>query len=898
MLPGQVHLSTRARESAILSLVSQRTLGQEVDSNQPGTQRRRSERVSKSVPLIVRGIDLLGQPFEERTSTLALNLNGCRYASKHHLPKNTWVTLELPQGVQRRNLRARVAWIQRPHSVREFFQIAVELESPANVWGLEVPPADWNMSEVVSVPAGETPAQQDVRIAEESGTSAISETAETFAERATPDMTNPFIEAASARPFSPVSPAEQEPEGAAQSPLLREWNAEIERQAGRAAEAAAVRAGEQIRRSMEEFEQTYESARGNFSSELTAKQEEFLNDLKSQFDSGLQQARELLHDLDRKAQALRAESDAALESTSRMAQSRLQLDAVEAARTQQQSAEVSKEVQASTESAAAEWRQRLGSEMAVAQSQWNELLQSSLDGSIERLVEQLSGRSQEILRGAEQRMTDRFAELRQPLGQMYSEAREALSGVKSGLEHEVGRARSSLSEIEHAASRMKEYAAQLEAASHDTLNELHRRLENILEAQTDEMHRRAEIAAAGVPEHLSPALDLLGSQFVERTLAEVESKLAPRIERVPELLRELASREIEVEDSLRLHRERLRQVSENNQRDVAAQTSATLAGLRTDFEAARKEALAKWSEELDASGIRASHAAAESIGKSSEWFQQEARARLQVQVEQALVTVGSGFEERTNEAARQFETRLEEQSGGRLAQIHQQLDGVAGEIASRTRTQLDQAAEAAAASFGQVLRNISDEEVGQFTNRSRSAIEERKLELQNFTEQLVRNLDANATTMTGRFQVQMASQLEASVAEGRSALATEFASALEGYRADRDRHDKAWAENLDRVSGEAAAKYQDRLEAACDSWMVSSVRRLNEHGQNVIESLMRSADQALRDSCSKVFEGLSEMLRDRTANTAGIPGFTPAPGREAGETPSPHNQAASKGANA
>ena len=94
----------------------------DVDSNQAGTQRRRSERLSISVPLIVRGIDLLGQPFEERTSTLVLNLNGCRYSSKHHLPKNTWVTLELIHGVQRRNLRARVAWIQRPHSVREFFR--------------------------------------------------------------------------------------------------------------------------------------------------------------------------------------------------------------------------------------------------------------------------------------------------------------------------------------------------------------------------------------------------------------------------------------------------------------------------------------------------------------------------------------------------------------------------------------------------------------------------------------------------------------------------------------------------------------------------------------------------------------------------------------------------------
>ncbi len=743
----------------------------DVNSNLGSTQRRRSERVSKSVPLIVRGIDLLGQPFEERTSTLALNLNGCRYASKHHLPKNTWVTLEMAQGPQRRNLRARVAWIQRPHSVREFFQIAVELESPANVWGIEAAPADWNVNATSDVSPVELSAQPNAQFAEEAAMSPVPEAMQTFQERVPADMTNPFFESASASPFSPASPIDQDSAGVADSPLLREWNAEIERQASRAADAAVARAGEQIRQTMEEFEQTHKAARGSFSSEMAARQEEILGGLKSQFENGLQQAREVIHELDRKAQALHAESEAALESTSRMAQARLQMDATEAARTQQQSTESSKEQIALTDTAATEWRQRLESEMSLAQAQWNELLQSSLDGSIERLVEQLSGRSQEVLRGAEQRMTERFAELRQPLGQMYSEARDTLSGVKSALEREVGRARSSLSEIEHAASRMKEYSAQLEAASHDTLNELHRRLENILEAQTDEMNRRAELAAAGVPERLSPTLDFLGNQFVERTMAEVESKLAPRVDRVPELLRELANREIEIEDSLRLHRERLRQVSENSQRDVAAQIAATIAHLRNDFEGARTEALTKWNEELDAAGVRASHAAAESIGKSSEWFQQESRARLQVLIEQALVTVGSGFQEKTSEAAREFEARLEEHSTGRLAQIHQQLDAVAGEISGHTRSQIDEAAESAAASFGQVLRSISDEEVGQFASRSHGAIEERKQELQGFTDQLVRNLDTSAMALVERFQAQMVSQRDASVAEGRSAMA-------------------------------------------------------------------------------------------------------------------------------
>ncbi|MBZ5696745.1 MAG: hypothetical protein LAN36_15470 [Acidobacteriia bacterium] len=864
-----------------------------MDSNQPSTQRRRSERISKSVPLIVRGIDLLGQPFEERTSTLALNLHGCRYSSKHHLPKNTWVTIELPQGASRRNLRARVAWIQRPHSVREFFQIAVELESPANIWNLESPPADWESGAAGMREPADFSTPQEPRIAEESEPSVVSEATDTSTERTTAHMTNAFSESAS----SAASTLGQE-SAPAESPLLREWSAEIERQASRAAETAAAKAAEHIRHTIEEFERVHGGALGVFSTEVAAKQEALINRLQAEFESGLRHARELLHELDGGTQALRAENDAALESTSRVAQARLQLEAAQAARAQLQSAEASRETTAFTESATASWKQRLESEMALAQSQWNELLQSSLDSSIERLVEQLSGRSQDVLRGAEQRMSERLAELRQPVGQLHAEARESLAGVKSALEQEVARARSSLAEIEHAASRMKEYSAQLEAASHDTLNELHRRLENILDAQTDELSRRAENLAAGVPQRLAPTLDSLGQQFVERTMAEVETKLAPRIERVPELLRELAAREVEAEESLRLQRERLRQVSENNQREAASQMAATLTSLRNDFEFARKEALAKWNEELDASGVRASHAAAESIGRSSEWFQQEARARLQVLVEQTMTTAGNSFDERASLAVTKFDARLEEQSTGRLAQIEQQLDGLAAEVAGRTRTRLDEAAEAAAASFGQVLRSISEQEGQQFATRSRGALEERQRELEGFAEQLLRNIEANSGALVERFQAQMASQIQANVAEGRSALAAECASALEGYRAERELQHKEWAASLERANEAAVVRYQDRLETASDSWMVSSVRRLNEHGQNVIESLMRSADQALRDSCSKVFEGLSEMLRDRTTNAAGTVGFTPAPAREAGETPAPHNQSASNSANA
>ena len=874
-----------------------------VNSNQPATERRRSDRLFEPVPLVVRGIDLLGQPFEERTATLALNLHGCRYSSKHHLPKNTWVTLELPQTQNRPNVRARVAWVQRPHSIRDFFQVAVELEDPANIWGLDALPEDWATAQGSS----RNEEQVEPNASFEKHDDSVSLNNKSFPGTSV-DHTNEFLNPSASAEFHSVNDPD-----VANSPLFRELRKELERQSRETILQASRHVQEEVRRAAEEsdsrraaavqeffaqwkpeFERAQSGAREEFSKQLAERQDEFLTGLKSEFEENFSQARKLMDDLHHQMEILRAENDAAHEAASRLAQARLQFEAMETVRSARPAdPEPPKEESVAKENVVEEWRAALAKEMDVARAQWNELLQSSLDNNVQRLIEQVTERSQDILGTTESKIRERIAGASQPLAQAASEARETVAQIKTSLDQEVARARSSLSEIESVASRTKEYSAQLEAASHDTLNELHRRLEKILEAQSAELNRRADNLAAGISQRVTPALDALQQEFVNRAHVQVEAKLAPHFERVPELLRELAAREVQAEESLRLHRERLRQASENNQREVSAQLAATVVEVRNDFESARKEALNKWNEELDASGTRAAHSASESIGRSSEWFQQEARARLQVLVEQTVTTAAAGFDEKTAEAAKKYGAQLADESTGHLALVHQRIESLALDAAGRARSEFDKAAEAAASSFGHILRGIAGREAEQFVQTTNDTLRGRTEDLDRSAQQVLSQFEANAATSLEQLQVQMSSQLENSIRESRAALSTEFATALEGYRAERDLHLQSWASDLDRLSGEAIGAYQERLQTACDSWIVSSVRRLSEHGQNVIESMLRSADQALRDSCSKVFEGLAEILRERSANAAGagVAGFAPPPpsGRDV-ESSGPRNE--------
>ena len=122
------------------------TLSEIPTSNDPGEEKRRSVRMLHTVPIVVTGIDALGQSFKESTATVMVSCTGCKYRSTHYVPKNSQLTVQ----INRRNapnapriMKARVVWVQRPSNYRDQFHIAVEFEVPGNVWGIAVPPESW-----------------------------------------------------------------------------------------------------------------------------------------------------------------------------------------------------------------------------------------------------------------------------------------------------------------------------------------------------------------------------------------------------------------------------------------------------------------------------------------------------------------------------------------------------------------------------------------------------------------------------------------------------------------------------------------------------------------------------------------------------------------------------------
>jgi hypothetical protein len=120
---------------------------------------RRSTRIDKTIPLIVLGLNQRGESFMERTLSISLNMHGCRYSSRHDHVVGTEVTLQVVglniPDEKPTTVRAVVRSIHPPASLRELHQIGVELETPANVWGIVPTPADWTCAEESNTPTAQ-----------------------------------------------------------------------------------------------------------------------------------------------------------------------------------------------------------------------------------------------------------------------------------------------------------------------------------------------------------------------------------------------------------------------------------------------------------------------------------------------------------------------------------------------------------------------------------------------------------------------------------------------------------------------------------------------------------------------------------------------------------------------
>src|SRR5712691_1028204 len=888
----------------------------------PEASKRRTTRIVQAVPLTVAGVDALGRPFQERTSTLIINCHGCRYQSKHYVLKNMWVTFEVPHneaGREPRSVRARVSWIQRPRTVRELFQIGVELEVSGNVWGIAFPPGDWFPfpeassdrvipspveSAEIAPPAPEwipdaRPAsalpelpEDNVRVLPlpgggDSSLQLARQVARLVVEakqqvQSTVRETATLAVAAETRPLLAAlqtqlkDAAHKSVEDAVAAHMERMQHEGLQRMESERVESVAAMRAEWSR----ELDRLLADARMQMASQLVEVERTQRADFEQQIQSQLQAAIEKLQSLSSSLGANAGEVQTAIEKMRRNSeeaaagelqrwQGLMEQRATEAqarfAQLEQAAKRLADQIGAETSAAESGWRGLLEADLTAASSRWNETIETSIDSAAREVAERVARNSEAATRQLEQQLQQRIGMIGSSFSQVTAEAESTLGTLRASIGKETARGQTAISQLQQTLDQVESRKGDISLLLQSASEELARRGEALLEVQSKEMNRQAESAVAGLAEKLQPVLESAGHQTIERLANDLEQRLGPQITRVTELMSRLAFDQGQAEKALSEHQTRLWQVSERSVQEAVARSKEVLAQVEKEFGESARNTSARWFTELETKASETTHATFEALFKSADWYEKKVQTQMQSTLEKGLDQAAVSLRAKAGDLSGQFASELDHYSRSYVEHAQTQMGENARDVAEKASLQMKQAGEAAATNFIERADQLSREQFNLFNTKANSAVEQNAARIEAHTVQVRTKLEGDARMLVGEFQRVLAQQTQQGLAQGKQELSSQIDLAKDNLRVEAQSLDRQLRSSLQSFGTHAMDEYKQRLENASNSWLLTTVTKLNQQSEALINQLAESTEKKLRSTCSTVIAELGETLRQRMA---------------------------------
>jgi hypothetical protein len=850
-----------------------------VPSNDAGTQKRRSTRIVQAVPINVAGVDALGQPFKERTTTVMVNCHGCKYQSKHYVPKNSTITLEIPRtepALPPRTVKGRVVWVQRPKVVRELFQIGLEFETAGNVWGIAFPPDDWFPCAEYETGAVFTasPASGAAKPAAPAAPVPITpEKAEPSARIPAPAATSlgPPAEAAPDNKIhvvpAPAQTAETHLANAQQmAKMVAEAKDTLDKTLRRDAQSAINEEMTFVRQQLDtqlheavehaikvSMERVSESAGKKFIQQASERSAAIVEEARKASQVNAENLDAKVREAVQRAVSHAAEEAAkqAAEQTAAHNLKHTVEEAVERVIMRREAATPSLGILASPEAAQEhldQWKKNLEetahnvrtqtikqaeADAAAAKQRWNDEFAAAVNNASQTLEERIGHASESAVTRAEQEIAARQTDIRSGLDEAVAGAQSVFQSLGATLEQER--------------ARTEEARARLEESAKAALDESRRRLDEMISAQQAEAARKAD-------ENIRSGLDdaVAGAQSVFQSLGATLEQERARTEETRARLEE--STKAALDES----RRRLDEMISAQQAE-AAQKADELISERVQHvepmlqDAARK-AMEHFSGEVDqtlAPKLEAAEKTASKLSHASEeaaQAQRSIRENVQQAAEQAK-QIQADIREQTRRAlqeAEQAQSAIREQTRRASEQVEQVETELREQIQSASEQVVWQSIERVREEAAKLPAEL-EESFRAVASKAEEEFEQKSTEAQHETFEA---LSKASDWYQKKAQTTMQSSLEKTVEQSATALrgrAAEIsslvASELDHYRRSYVEHsrgeiEEAAKEVLDRERGKLSesaemvhAGFSDRVQRVTGE----SLRRFEEASQQALE---------------------------------------------------------------
>ena len=868
-------------------------------------RKRRSTRIVQAVPLMVTGVDALGRPFAERTSTLIINCHGCRYQSKHYVLKNMWVNLEVPHaehGQPPRRVRGKVAWIQRPRTVRQLFQVALELEAPGNVWGIGFPPEDWfpfpeetpffpnavAPADLTGSPLPSTPAGTPLPIEEvEPGV-------------ATPDNIRVFP--------APSSATDASMQLARQVARLL---AEARQQINAAAHESAVQAVNAERRmAFEQWEQKFATFREDVAREtahavgtiheeaetrartaqaaaaealktdlprwLAPQLEQLTHQLtaqlaregatqRDQHEKQLSSAQEALQTLCAQADEAAAKLRTQAEMAESQVAARLEAlvnNAMEVARQREETAgsyretlaaavtEMQQQAAAAQNEAQNALREHLTQEVQTAQSRWQEQLEQGLNTAEQKAAEKLKAHGQGLRKELEE------------------ETARQSSAFHESVEAQAKRLEESLAQARETAEKLEQLPARIETVQQQAVGGFQAQLDDVLTLHRNELHRRSETLFEEIHARIRNSFEAANSESLAKFDQQIQSLVAPHIQQTDEAIHRLAGGRSLLDAAMTMQQDRIRNSADDAFAESLGRFRENLGSIEQVLNESSHAITSRHLEELENKATDVKHQSVEELYKSAEWYEKKTQTQLQNLSEKLLDDAGKQLREKAGEVSGVFANELNSTSRSFVGQTRQQLEEAVHEAFERVRMLFAEAADTTTAAFTDEIQRNARQELEGFSELTNRSLEESRERLDSARVEFSNKLTSQQEEFLRRFQGEMNDAVGRGVTDAREKVEAGFSALWDSWKKMNEANMSEMQSTMGKLSNEGAEQYRARLENISNSWMVATVATLDHQSRDVINRIAATAEERLREATSEVFTKFGDTLRERLQQIA------------------------------
>jgi hypothetical protein len=232
--------------------------------------------------------------------------------------------------------------------------------------------------------------------------------------------------------------------------------------------------------------------------------------------------------------------------------------------------------------------------------------------------------------------------------------------------------------------------------------------------------------------------------------------------------------------------------------------------------------------------------------------------------------------DKAGEISRLFAGELDHYSRSYVEHAHDQIEEARREALEQTHKQAGEMTAASISALAHQMQSRSDAAMHDFHAKTGAALDKLATQAEEQAGQTHARIEAAAQRLFIDFGTSIKLQAEHTVGGAKLELTSHANAARDGLRAEAGAREKHLREALASANDQGIETFKQRLESAANSWLLTTVSKLNQDSQEQLGTLTRAAEARLRDTCKQVFANVGEALRQQMLDLSVSPPEPPA----------------------